>query len=150
MPRQFNDDPSRLRTPTLIVRLLAMVYDTLIVLAIWMLIGGIAVALNQGEAIDSPLGLATLKSLLLITTFLFFGFFWTRSGQTLGMMAWRLRAQSETGFSLSWTQAMIRFFAAMLSIALFGLGYWITIFSDQKVTWHERWSNSVTVRITKN
>ncbi len=66
------------------------------------------------------------------------------------MMAWRLRAQSETGFSLSWTQAMIRFFAAMLSIALFGLGYWITIFSDQKVTWHERWSNSVTVRITKN
>ncbi len=71
MPRQFNDDPSRLRTPTLIVRLLAMVYDTLIVLAIWMLIGGIAVALNQGEAIDSPLGLATLKSLLLITTFLF-------------------------------------------------------------------------------
>ena len=149
MPRQFNDDPSRLRTPTLIVRLLAMVYDTLIVLAIWMLIGGIAVALNQGEAIDSPLGLATLKSLLLITTFLFFGFFWTRSGQTLGMMAWRLRAQSETGFSLSWTQAMIRFFAAMLSIALFGLGYWITIFSDQKVTWHERWSNSVTVRITK-
>lgn len=150
MPRQFNDDPSRLRTPTLIVRLLAMVYDTLIVLAIWMLIGGIAVALNQGEAIDSPLGLATLKSLLLITTFLFFGFFWTRSGQTLGMMAWRLRAQSETGFSLSWTQAMVRFFAAMLSIALFGLGYWITIFSDQKVTWHERWSNSVTVRITKN
>jgi uncharacterized RDD family membrane protein YckC len=150
MPRQFNDDPSRLRTPTLIVRLLAMVYDTLIVLAIWMLIGGIAVALNQGEAIDSPLGLATLKSLLLITTFLFFGFFWTRSGQTLGMMAWRLRAQSETGFSLSWTQAMIRFFAAMLSFALFGLGYWITIFSDQKVTWHERWSNSVTVRITKN
>ena len=150
MPRHFNDDPSRLRTPTLIVRLLAMVYDTLIVLAIWMLIGGIAVALNQGEAIDSPLGLATLKSLLLITTFLFFGFFWTRSGQTLGMMAWRLRAQSETGFSLSWTQAMIRFFAAMLSIALFGLGYWITIFSDQKVTWHERWSNSVTVRITKN
>ena len=150
MPRQFNDDPSRLRTPTLIVRLLAMVYDTLIVLAIWMLIGGIAVALNQGEAIDSPLGLATLKSLLLITTFLFFGFFWTRSGQTLGMMAWRLRAQSETGFSLSWTQAMIRFFAAILSIALFGLGYWITIFSDQKVTWHERWSNSVTVRITKN
>ncbi|QJD70286.1 RDD family protein [Marinobacterium sp. LSUCC0821] len=150
MPRQFNDDPSRLRTPTLIVRLLAMVYDTLIVLAIWMLIGGVAVALNQGEAIDSPLGLATLKSLLLITTFLFFGFFWTRSGQTLGMMAWRLRAQSETGFSLSWTQAMIRFFAAMLSIALFGLGYWITIFSDQKVTWHERWSNSVTVRITKN
>ena len=150
MPRQFNDDPSRLRTPTLIVRLLAMVYDTLIVLAIWMLIGGLAVALNQGEAIDSPLGLATLKSLLLITTFLFFGFFWTRSGQTLGMMAWRLRAQSETGFSLSWTQAMVRFFAAMLSIALFGLGYWITIFSDQKVTWHERWSNSVTVRITKN
>ena len=150
MPRQFNDDPSRLRTPTLIVRLLAMVYDTLIVLAIWMLIGGIAVALNQGEAIDSPLGLATLKSLLLITTFLFFGFFWTRSGQTLGMMAWRLRAQSETGFSLSWTQAMVRFFAAMLSIALFGLGYWITFFSDQKVTWHERWSNSVTVRITKN
>jgi uncharacterized RDD family membrane protein YckC len=150
MPRQFTDDPNRLRTPTLIVRLLAMVYDTLIVLAIWMLIGGIAVALNQGEAIDSPLGLATLKSLLLITTFLFFGFFWTRSGQTLGMMAWRLRAQSETGYSLSWTQAMIRFFAAMLSIALFGLGYWITIFSDQKVTWHERWSNSVTVRITKN
>lgn len=150
MPRQFTDDPNRLRTPTVIVRLLAMVYDTLIVLAIWMLIGGIAVALNQGEAIDSPLGLATLKSLLLITTFLFFGFFWTRSGQTLGMMAWRLRAQSETGYSLSWTQAMIRFFAAMLSIALFGLGYWITIFSDQKVTWHERWSNSVTVRITKN
>ena len=149
MPRLFQDDANQHQLPSLIIRVMAMIYDVLIILAIWFLIGALGVILNQGEAVDSFLGQAALKSALLCSTFLFFGYSWTRSGQTIGMMAWRLRAQSEKGVSLTWTQALIRFFGAAISTVTLGAGYWATLLSDERLTWHERWSNTVTVRLPK-
>ena len=149
MHRPFQDDANQHQLPSLIIRVMAMIYDTLIILALWFLIGALGVTLNQGEAVDSFIGQAALKSALLCSTFLFFGYSWTRSCQTIGMMAWRLRAQCEKGYSLTWTQALIRFFGAAISVLTLGAGYWATLLSDERITWHERWSNSVTVRLPK-
>lgn len=149
MPRVFNDDPKLIHPAGLTKRLLAMVYDFMVVVAIWMIIGAVAVTANQGEAIDSPLGNATLKSALLLLTFLYFGYSWTKTGQTLGMLAWRLRIQSMDGKTLSWQQSLIRFFAAAFSLACLGLGYLTMLFGDEKLTWHDRWSDSVVVVIAK-
>lgn len=149
MPADFTADLNQVTPATLTRRLAAVVYDTLIVVAISMVVVLIAVALNGGEAIDTPLGKATLQSALLCTNFLFFGYCWTRAGRTLGMLAWHLRVQTHDGGKLSWTQALIRFFGGAFSILCFGLGFWMILTSDERLAWHDRWSNSVVVRTPK-
>ena len=56
----------------------------------------------------------------------FFVYFWTKSGQTLGMRAWRLRLQNLDGSLLSKTTAIKRFVPTLL-----GLGNILVIF-DRK------------------
>ena len=61
-------------------------------------------------------------------SFFFFGWFWTRSGQTLGMRAWRLTIQCNDGKPVMWREAFIRYFVALLSWLPVGLiGCWVLI-----------------------
>lgn len=143
--RQFPESAKSLPPASLFKRLAAMLYDSMIVMAIWMLISGIGVTLNGGEAVAGPL----FKSAVFLVTFLFFAGFWTRSGQTLGMQAWRIRIQSDEGYTLSWMQALIRFFMAIVSAIFFGLGYWWILFDSQKRSWHDRYSDSRVVQLPK-
>tara|TARA_B110000881_G_scaffold214219_1_gene226294 strand:+ start:205 stop:693 length:489 start_codon:yes stop_codon:yes gene_type:complete len=46
----------------------------------------------------------------------FFVWFWTRSGQTLGMRAWRLRVQNQDGTNISATTAIMRLFTTFLGL----------------------------------
>ena len=136
MPRRF--DQSDLQHASLFRRLAALVYDLLVVIAILFFVSGIGVWINDGEAVDGPV----YKSALFIAVFLFNGFFWTKSGMTIGMMAWRLRVQRIDGNSITWSQALKRFFAALLSIACLGLGYFWMLFSEQRMTWHDALSGT--------
>lgn len=149
MPRDFTADLALVKPATLIRRLLAIVYDTLLVVAISMIVVLISVAINGGEAIDTPLAKAALQSALLCVNFLFFGYCWTKAGSTLGMLAWHLRVQNHDGTKLSWTQALIRFFGGAFSLLCLGLGFWMILINDEKLAWHDRWSNSVVVRTPK-
>ena len=153
MPRQrpFAQEATDLRPASLLRRLLAMLYDTLLVVALWMVVGGIAVLLNGGEAISAennpPVVVALFRSALFCITFLFFGYFWTRNGQTLGMQAWRLRVQTLDGERLSWSRALVRFLCAIPSLGLGGIGLFAMLFTDERLSWHDRWSGSCIVRL---
>ncbi|MGC3871829.1 RDD family protein [Halomonas sp. GXIMD04776] len=129
----------------LLRRLAAMIYDSLVLMAIWMLVGFVGVALNEGEAIESPF----FHSVLLIVTFVFFAFFWMRAGMTLGMQAWRLRVQSVEGNTLTLPQCLVRFVAAFFSLALGGLGYWWILFDSEQRSWSDIASNSRVVVLPK-
>jgi uncharacterized RDD family membrane protein YckC len=132
---------------------MAMVYDSLLVIALWMVIGAISVGLNDGEAISietsSRTTVALFNSALFCATFLFFGFFWTRNGQTLGMLAWRLRVQTLAGGRLSWGQALVRFMLAIPSLGLFGIGFLWMLLTDERLSLHDRWSGSCVVQLPK-
>lgn len=141
----YPDSPRVLRPATLARRLLAMLYDALLVIALWMVLGALAVGLNGGEAVTGPFW----KSALFIATYGFFAYFWTRSGQTLGMLAWNLRVQSTAGGHISWTQSLIRFLVAGPSLALGGLGYWWMLLGDEKLTWGDRASGTRVVQLEK-
>ena len=130
---------------SLIKRLLAIIYDSLLVMAVWMLVGYIFITFNDGEAVTGPM----FNSTVFLVTFLFFAFFWTRSGQTLGMLAWRLRVESDQGQPLNAKQALLRFMAAIFSALVFGLGYWWIMFDSNKLSWHDHWSNSRVVQLPK-
>jgi len=153
MHRPFKQEFAQTTPASFIKRLMAMVYDSLLVIALWMIIGGIGVALNNGEAISletSPHStVALFNSALFCATFLFFGFFWTRNGQTLGMLAWHLRVQTLAGGRLSWRQALLRFFLAIPSLGLFGLGLIWMLFTDERLSLHDRWSGTCMVQLPK-
>ncbi|NKF23290.1 RDD family protein [Solimonas marina] len=95
-------------------RLAAAVYDGLLLLALWM------VAVMADTAVRAAAGLPPHPLLLRVVLFslgmLFFGWFWRRGGQTLGMRAWRLRLQADDERRpLDWLRAAIRY-AVMLLI----------------------------------
>jgi len=123
-----------------------MVYDSLLLLALLLTASIPPVLLNGGPMRDgTSLGefkntLYLLYLLLLIC--LFYGWFWTRNGQTLGMAAWRIRVLGEDGTSLSWKQVLIRLGTALLGLA--NLWVW---FDPRRLGWHERLSRTRTVRI---
>ena len=146
--RQYPESFDEIKPAGPLRRLGALLYDFMITVALWMVIGALAVSVNGGEATD-PTRPALLQTILLIITFVFFAFFWTRNGQTLGLQAWRLRVQTPEGQSLNWWQALLRFMAAGLSIAALGLGYlWMFIDRDG-LSLHDRLSGTCVVELPK-
>lgn len=135
-------------------RLAAMIYDGLIVMALCMAYWGLAIYCKYG-LFGSPLAegeRAQLPLLALLGLFLFIGlfycYFWQKAGQTVGMRAWRLRAENLQGNNLSWPQAAIRFTCANLSLFLLGTGYWWQLF-DKTGTLHDKLSNSRVIELAK-
>lgn len=126
-------------------RLGAIVYDTLMIIAISFAATALWMFITQTDRAVGP----AYQSFLFVSIFSFFGFFWTRSGQTIGMLAWRIRVQSKEGYSITWTQALIRFFSAMLAFIAFGIGYWWMLINDEKLTWQDMASKTEIVYLPK-
>lgn len=122
--------------PGPIRQLMAMVYDFLLLLSALLFAAIIPVALNGGEAI-TPGNVFFLLYLLLVS-FLFYAWFWTHGGQTLGMRAWKLKLESNTDQAVTWKQAAIRFIVGLVSWLCLGLGFWWQWLSKNKQSWYNQ------------
>ena len=80
---------------------------------------------------------------------LFFGWFWTHGGQTLGMKVWRVKVVTELGEPINWSQATIRFGVACLSWIFVGAGFIWALFDDENRGWHDIASKSRLVVLPK-
>lgn len=92
-------------------RVAALVYDVLLVVALLFVVSVPFLPFADGKPlVPSEVGaLAYFYRLCLVAVMvLFFGFFWTRQGQTLGMQAWRLRVEDSNGRLLGWSRALFR------------------------------------------
>lgn len=124
-------------------RLAAIGYDSLLVAAIWFVIGGMGLALSGGALSrpDRPVWLLlAFRAVLVASLWLFFAWFWTHGGQTLGMRAWRLQLVNENGGPVRWKQTLWRFAGACLSAGALGLGYLWVLFDRERLSWHDRLS----------
>ena len=79
------------------------------------------ISLNGAEDVSAFIQNSNLLSgirtaLLIIVSLVFFGYFWTKSGQTIGMRAWRLKVQTLEGNLISWPQSIIRSVSALLGL----------------------------------
>lgn len=133
-----------------------MLYDSILVIAIWIVVGGIVLAIfgvdesRAQNGIMTELSLAhqmTLFIALILSPLLFFGFFWTHSGQTLGMQAWRIRVQNADGSAISWRQSLLRFGTAPFALLALGLGYLYMLVDKERRTLPDIVSNSQVVKI---
>ena len=148
--------PTNLRPAGLAPRLGAMLYDGLLLAAIWIAVTVAHLAffrfvLGQ-QAADigtSIVDIWSLRLLLVLFTTLFFAFFWRRGGMTLGMQAWRLRVQTCEGDAISFKQCLLRCLTAWLSLAALGIGYWWVLVDGQRRSWPDIASNTQTVRLPK-
>lgn len=114
-----------------------MIYDGLLVLALWLFTLFPMVAISN-DMVYGPL----VRSVLFLELYGFFAYFWVYRGQTLGMLAWRLQVVSDVGRSMTLTQATLRFIGAMASFATLGLGYLWMYVDTQRRTWSDRMSSS--------
>ena len=136
--------PDTLPPPGLPRRLVAMVYDTFLVLPLVMLAVALALGLYVALAklaggVPDPdaLSPALRQVIILATVFGFFSVFWLKSGQTLGMQAWRIKLATVDGTPLTLKHCLLRELAAILSAACLGLGYLWCLFDRDKRYWHD-------------
>ena len=151
MNKQTTIDITQAVTPGFFRRLGAICYDGLLLLALLMVATSLVIMPLGLEAGDTSVGRNPLFQFVvfgLIPPF-FFSWFWIKGGQTLGMRAWRLQAIRNDGKPLTWRDALLRYFSALLSWAIAGVGFlWILVDHD-KLAWHDRLSKTRLVLTTK-
>lgn len=115
-------------------RLAAAVYDLFLLVGIWIVAVLALLPFNGGEA---PAGDSWwFRAYLLFVPCLFFGWFWTHGGQTLGLKAWRMRVRCVDGSPVTWERALLRYlgaWAAWLSV----LGILWVLADPQRRGWQD-------------
>ena len=129
-----------MKNSTLMRRLGAISYDTLLVIALLMFVSTLFLINRGGEAVE-PYTLPH-QITLLVVIYVFFVGFWSRSGSTLGMLAWGLRVETADGSAPSITMASVRFIAAIVSWISLGLGFLWQLWDKDQLTWHDRLSRT--------
>ena len=155
MTEEFQRVPASLRR-----RLLAMVYDLILVFALVfcaaMLYAAIAKVLTgvetpQADELATGQVIHELEQIDLGWGFLpfcamvaagFYLYFWKKSGQTLGMRAWKIRLENHQVGELRYWQLISRLFFSVLSFLCFGLGYWFSLINKKKASVHDKLSQT--------
>lgn len=125
----------------LLRRIAAMLYDLLLIAALLFLATLPFIAVRGGEPVEIGDNLI-YRFVLVAVIYAFFVGFWVRSGRTLGMQSWRLQLETMDGGKVSPGQASVRFFAAVLSWAVVGLGFLWQLWDKDNLTWHDRISGT--------
>ena len=106
-------------------RLTAIVYDSLLLAAVLMLAMALLTLFTGDKTGQSHNPF--INSYLVSVIFLFYGWFWTHGGQTLGMRSWKLRLEQENGQPITWWHALLRFLTAIPAWTVFILGLFFCI-----------------------
>jgi len=126
-------------------RLAALVYDLMLLAAV-LFMATLAIYVLRGGRPVAP-GTLWFQLTLGAVAAVFFTWFWTHGGQTLGMRAWSLRLVDRQGQPIGWPKALGRFFAALLSAAPAGLGFWWAAVDRDGLCWHDRLSGTKLLRV---
>ncbi|WP_101756952.1 RDD family protein [Oceanicoccus sp. KOV_DT_Chl] len=149
-----------LPTAGVIRRLIAMIYDALLVFAVLFAatIPTVFLPSNPQQTINNEDVVHELPTLvdgwpfqiyILVIYCSFFCWFWHKNGQTLGMQAWRLQIEDLEGNRISWRQCLLRLGCAGISLMCLGAGYWWIWIDKNGYSWHDRWSKSRMVVLPK-
>ena len=142
--------------PSLGRHIMALVYDTFLVVPIIMLttallMGVYVTILPPPEAQNDVVALppTLVQSGAFLSMALFYLIFWRRGGQTLGMQAWRIRLVDISGAQASTSQLILRLVAAVPAYGLVGLGLLWRFVDRDGLYLHDRVSGTTLVQLPK-
>ncbi|MFZ8929510.1 MAG: RDD family protein, partial [Pseudohongiellaceae bacterium] len=102
----------------------------------------------EGETVTlDPIYKNILFLSMLVSAWAFFGWFWTHSGQTLGMQAWRLKVVTREGEKISVAQSIARFLLAIPAFLMVGIGYFYMYLNPERETLHGKLSGTKVVLV---
>jgi uncharacterized RDD family membrane protein YckC len=136
--------------------LLALVYDTFLVVPIIMVSTALVMMLyvqvvpvnTSEEVVALPSGLVQTTAVFSVAMFYFI--FWRRGGQTLGMQAWRVKLVNKYGCPATTLQIVLRLMTAIPSYGLFGLGLAWRFIDPSKRYLHDRLSGTRLTSVEKS
>jgi uncharacterized RDD family membrane protein YckC len=123
----------------------AIVYDSILLCALLIMVSYLYFTVADyvfGYRIEQVNQGVIYQLYLFAWVYVYFVFPWQRRGQTLGMRTWKFRLSSQTDQSVSFKQANLRFFLALLSWLLLGLGFLWRFFNSQHLTLHDHFSGT--------
>lgn len=146
-PRTIMNPPA---SAPLWLRLAALFYDLLVLIAIWMAAAGLVLLAFRGDvdvARQPPLYHFVLQGALFVLTALYFSVSWARGGQTIGMRAWRVRIIDTQGYSPRMRRSLLRFVLAIVSVLLLGFGFIWCLFDSDRRSWHDTVAKTRMIRL---
>lgn len=130
-----------------LVRIAAMVYESLLVTAV-LFVASFLVIPMVGD-MHTPWQRHLFQIYLVGVLFAYFSAFWLRSGQTLAMKTWRVRLVNQAGGAISFRQAVLRFFLALVGLLFAGAGFWWALLDRDRQFLHDRIAGTRLVRIPR-
>lgn len=113
-----------------IKRIAASVYDLFLLLGVWFAVGSFAVWINGGIIQTKWVG----PLLVILSTWIFYGYFWMNGGKTLGMAVWNFEIYSTDVGEITLKKVSIRFFSNIFTILLAGLPLALIYFSKDNLS----------------
>ena len=113
-----------------IKRIAASVYDLFLLLGVWFAVGSFAVWINGGIIQTKWVG----PLLVILSTWIFYGYFWMNGGKTLGMAVWNFEIYSIDGGEITLKKVSIRFICNIFTILLVGLPLALMYFSKDNLS----------------
>jgi uncharacterized RDD family membrane protein YckC len=134
-------------------RLAALAYDAVLLAALLMIFTAGALFFTHGDAVLPDTAGAWVYLYRAGLVALIVGYYlvnWLRSGQTLGMRAWRLRAVSDSGKPLGFKAAALRAGFGVLAWAPAALGVLWLYLDPEHLAIHDRLSKTRVVRLARS
>ena len=132
-------------------RLAALIYDGFLLAALLMTYTGAILIFTRRAVLLETYGawVYLYRAGLIAVIAAYYVLNWIRSGQTLGMRAWHLRAVSDAGSTLNATSALLRFLCGFLAWPPAALGVlWLYVDPDHLAI-HDRLSGTRVVRLER-
>jgi len=128
-------------------RLLAMLYDSLVLLALLIVASAIALPFGNVEKIAFRDFWFTLW--LVFVCFAYLAGCWRYGGMTMGMRAWRIKLVSGNDRAVTWPRILLRFIVACVSVGALGAGVLWALVDSHNRTWHDLAARTLLVRFAK-
>ena len=119
-------------------RILALVYDSLLIVAIVLVLSLLLVFVNEGYPESGSIVSFIQFFILVFAGPTFYTYFWiTNKGQTTGMQAWKIKLVTKDGTELTKQKTMLRCLISTISFACFGLGYFWILYDKDNLSWSD-------------
>ena len=119
-------------------RILALVYDSLLIVAIVLVLSLLLVFVNEGYPESGSIVSFIQFFILVFAGPTFYTYFWiANKGQTTGMQAWKIKLVTKDGTELTTQKTMLRCLISTISFACFGLGYLWILYDKDNLSWSD-------------